>query len=440
MKFFTCVIFLYLYAATSIFCQSNDIIDWKTDLEYLKTQLPELHSNLFSKITKEEYNDEIDQLIHVSEKISSDAMFIKIEQLIAKVGDSHTGTNYTSKITKKYLPMVLYQYEEGIFIVGASEDEKEILGNKIIGFNGFALSRIIDSLKTVFVAENESIINARIPGLLVNYTLLNHFGFATNEKITVQSENYYGIPTEFKIKPVSTNDSDEIDFNFVRFSSKKIKRPSTRAIFSHKYINQDSTLYILYNKCTGREDQQMSVIADSMQLSHSCLNSSNTAAKPLPYFRNFRDSVLVTIRSKPLKKLVIDLSRNTGGNPSQGTRMFEKIAELTKSNNDLKVYVIVGRSTFSAGIIHALELKRLFNATIIGEPTAGKPNFYGGIDSRYLPGSCLRVTFSRYYRSMIKEMSDQEPSTLIPDVIFPLKFQDVVSGHDPVYHWILQQK
>jgi hypothetical protein len=37
-----------------------------------------------------------------------------------------------------------------------------------------------------------------------------------------------------------------------------------------------------------------------------------------------------------------------------------------------------------------------------------------------------------YYRAMLKEMSDQEPSTLILDVIFPLKFQDVFSGHDTV--------
>jgi len=434
-RFYTLIIFYYCLPISG-WGQSIEIIDWKTDLNYLKTVLPALHSNLFNKITAEEFNAGIDRLIAKSEKIAHDDMIIKIEQLLVKVGDSHTGSNFLNRISKKILPFVLYQYEEGIFIVGATEEEKAILGNKIIGFNGIDIRQIMDSLKTVIVAENESIIKARMPALLINFTLLHHFGFAKNETITVQSENYYGIPTEFKIKAVSKDDSDEIDFNYVRFSSKKLQRPSTRAIFGHKYINLDSTLYILYNKCTGREDQQMNAIADSMQMSHTCLKSNQPDTKPLPYFRNFRDSVLAIIQSKPLKKLVIDLSRNTGGNPSQGTRMFEKITELTKSNNDLKVYVIVGRSTFSAGIIHALELKRLLNATILGEPTSGKPNFYGGIDSRYLPGSCLKVSFSRYYRSMIKEISDQEPLTLTPDVIFPLKFQDVVSGHDPVYHWI----
>jgi len=137
MKIFTCLVFTYFSVCLPLLCQSNDIIDWKTDLEYLKTQLPELHSNLFNKITSEEFYNEIDQLMYLSEKISHDAMFIKIEQLIAKVGDSHTGTNFISKLTKKYIPFFLYQYEEGIFIVGATEDEKAILGNKLIGFNGF---------------------------------------------------------------------------------------------------------------------------------------------------------------------------------------------------------------------------------------------------------------------------------------------------------------
>ena len=232
---------------------------------------------------------------------------------------------------------------------------------------------------------------------------------------------------------------EENEINYIRFSNKKIKRPSTRSIFSHKYFGIDSTYYILYNKCTGREDQQMSAIFDSMQLSHSCLKSSVTPSRPLPYFRNFRDSVIGTIQSKPIKKLVFDLSRNTGGNPNQGTIMFEKIAELTKSNKNLKVYVIVGRNTFSAGIIHALELKRLFNATIIGELTSGKPNFFGGTDSRYLPGSCLKVNFAKYYRKMRKEIKDDEPTTLMPDVFFAVKFQDVVSGNDPVFNWINAQ-
>ncbi len=55
---------------------------------------------------------------------------------------------------------------------------------------GFAITQIIDSLKTVLVAENESIIKARIPALLVNYALLHHFGFAESEKIIFRSENF----------------------------------------------------------------------------------------------------------------------------------------------------------------------------------------------------------------------------------------------------------
>ncbi|MBK8625346.1 MAG: hypothetical protein IPN86_07220 [Saprospiraceae bacterium] len=104
-----------------------------------------------------------------------------------------------------------------------------------------------------------------------------------------------------------------------------------------------------------------------------------------------------------------------------------------------KVYVIVGRRTFSAAIIHTMELKRLLNATVIGEPTGGKPSFYGGVDTRYLPSSCLRIGFSRGHRKTTLDEVTANANTIVPDVIFPVTLQNYTSGTDAIYDWILRQ-
>ena len=74
MKFFTSVIFLHFLVLTSLFSQSKDIIDWKTDLEYLKTELPIMHSNLFFQVSQAEYNAAIENLKKQAGVISNDCL------------------------------------------------------------------------------------------------------------------------------------------------------------------------------------------------------------------------------------------------------------------------------------------------------------------------------------------------------------------------------
>lgn len=433
----------------SFLAQDNQKIDWLKDLEYLKTELPLLHSNLFFDVSQDEYNASIENLKKQAGIISDDAMYIKIQQLIVRMGDSHTSTGFISKLPQQYLPIVLYAFSEGIFIVGVMDIDESIMGNKLISINGHPLNTVMDSLKTLYVAENESWHKRKITSIMANYSVLKYFGFVNKEKVKLQLENYYGISEEVVVKPVEIDEIKAEDLEFIKFSGRKNKRPKTTEIFGHKYMPKDSMYFVIYNRCTGRENEQMNAIRDSMEMDMNdyCTRASmknektkvKKDVKPLPYFRLFRDSIFQTVQSQPIKKLVFDLSQNSGGITSQGSLMIAKLAQMVDTTKT-KVYVIVGRKTFSAGLIHAMELKRLLNATIVGEPTGGKPSFFGGSDSRYLPSSCLRVSFAQSQRKTTLDQAFSSANTLTPDVIFPVTFESTTSGIDPIFTWILNQK
>lgn len=428
--------------------QAKISIDWSKDLEYLKTELPVMHSNLFFQYPQASYNADIEHLKSQIGVISDESMFIKIQQLLVKIGDSHTASNFMSHLPNMYLPIFVEAYEEGIFVVGVVNIDGSIMGNKLISINGHPLKTIIDSVKTLYVAENESWHKKNVKSYLVNFDFLKYFGFADKEKVKLQMENYYGIPMEVSVKAIESDEVEKEDVEYVRWSNRKNLRPRTSAIFGHKYFAKDSLYFVMYNKCTGRENAQIQAINDSldMGLSMNCgtktkvSNKSNLKkdVKPLPYFRSFRDSVFHTIKTQPVKKLVFDLSRNGGGATSQGSLMIEQLAQMIDTTKT-KVYVIVGRRTFSAALIHTMELKRMLNATILGEPTGGKPSFYGGTDSRYLPSSCLRIYFARSKRNTSLDKEVLKSESVIPDVVFPVTFESVTSGNDPIFRWILNQ-
>ncbi len=444
------ILVLILWQSVGGNSQSENKIDWQTDLEYLKTELPLLHSNLFFQIDKAVFDCEINQLKAIAPRLDDESMIIKIQQLLVKVGDSHTSSNFKEKLPDLILPFIVYYYEEGLFITGVMDGDDSVLGNKIISINDYPLSTVLDSMRTLYVAENGSWHKLNVPRYLCHFPFLQYFGFAKNKKVKIMTENYYGIQKEITVKPIEGKDIEIDDYSYVRYSGSKNKRPKTSAIFGHTYFAKDSTYFILYNKCTGREYQQIHAIQDSMHQSPTdqpcgaLLNKTalNTALKKpvtvYPYFRNFRDSVLNSIRSLPIKKLVVDLSNNSGGYTSQGSMMIERMVPLIDTNLT-KVYVIIGRRTFSAGLIHAMELKRKFNATLIGEPTGGKPTFYGGTDTRYLPSSCLNISFARSLRKTSADSTVENLNTLNPDVIFLPTFESKTSGIDPIFEWIKKQ-
>ncbi|HEX4568373.1 MAG TPA: hypothetical protein VH138_17185 [Vicinamibacterales bacterium] len=55
---------------------------------------------------------------------------------------------------------------------------------------------------------------------------------------------------------------------------------------------------------------------------------------------------------------------------------------------------MIGGATFSAAIENAMELREKLHATLVGEPTGGRPNIYGNPKTLTLPNSQLKVQYS----------------------------------------------
>lgn len=82
-----------------------------------------------------------------------------------------------------------------------------------------------------------------------------------------------------------------------------------------------------------------------------------------------------------------------------------------------------------------MDFKHLTDAVVIGEETAGKPNHFGEVRSFQLPGSKLTVAYSTKYF----QRTDEDVSTITPDVKIEMSFADFTKGVDPVYEWIKAQ-
>lgn len=80
-----------------------------------------------------------------------------------------------------------------------------------------------------------------------------------------------------------------------------------------------------------------------------------------------------------------------------------------------------------------MDLKKKTEAVFYGEPTGGKPNHYGEIETLTLPYLKLGVSYSTKYFQFV----EGDDPCLTPDVLVELTLDDYRALRDPVLDAIL---
>ena len=138
-----------------------------------------------------------------------------------------------------------------------------------------------------------------------------------------------------------------------------------------------------------------------------------------------------TLAGNGVERLIVDMRNNTGGLATI-LDPWIKVIRSSRFNQPGRLYVIVGRATFSA----AMEASDFFRdetaAIFVGEPTGGMPRFVLRRGDFGLPYFGIRVSYS----SGVENAKDTDP-TLVPDIQTGLTFEQYMNGDDPALDAIL---
>jgi hypothetical protein len=397
----------------------NEKIDWNTDLDYLVKELSEKHYNFFTVKSKEDFLSGINAIKQESKNLNDFQVALKTQQLIAKFGDSHTILNFNQLLNpNQILPIHLFWTSDGLYVLHTTPENEKILGNQVLSINNIPIITVIDSLSTLFAIDNQAMIKSWIPQTISSLQILEYFGFANTEQVILGLKTEANQNQTYILKPSLMNRNNIVSFkpDSLAFCTK-----NQNQVFTDFYYPDEKIYYILYNKCLSKE----------IALEYG----NKEMAENLPSFKEFEEKALNTLTDKSVEKIIFDMRYNGGGNSAQGTAFIEKLAKFLESNSTIKIYVVLGRATFSSAILNAMDFRRLTNAVFVGEETAGKPNHFGEVKGFQLPTSKLSVNYSTKYF----KVTDEDVNTITPDVKIEMSFSDYMKGIDPVYEWVKQQ-
>lgn len=375
---------------------------WVNDIAYLEKTLPRVHKNLYFHLSEQEFTQQLEELKNKVHDYTDEQIEIALNVILAGIGDTHTGSNIGSEFQ---YPLKLHWFAEGIYITGTTKEYQELLYARIITLNGRKMEEVANTLRPLLDGANESWFKTQIIYYLTIPGVLKYFGLSKSDEIELGVELKNGQVKQVKLKPMSYKEYVAIDQ-----SDKAVPLSQSRPDenYWYEYLENEKIIYLNYSSCRQMRDKPFEIFNKE--------------------FWNF-------VKSHEADKLVLDIRKNRGG---ISTILGPFIKELKNSsfNQQGKLYVVIGKDTFSSAVLNTISLKKDTEAYFVGEATGGEPNHYGEVKQFKLPNSGISIRYSTKYFHWL----DQDINTIEPDKVIKETFAAYREGTDPVLEWIMKQK
>jgi tetratricopeptide (TPR) repeat protein len=396
---------------------------WRNDLRYMAEEMPKFHKNLFHTMTREHFASAVNRLNERIPKLARHQIIVEMARIVAMVGDGHTNIAPTRdpKIGFHILPVKLYFFADGLYVRSATTEQSDLLGAKVLNIGNATTAEAYQKVGELIGRDNEMDIKFFAAFLLTMPEVLHATGLIDdpNEaRFVVESAGQTRTVTLKPAGPAAMMPPDT-DLSWlpqpgwidVRDTTRVptplwLKDPTNKYWF--EYLPSARTLYLQVNQIGNKDDESMQV---------------------------FTNRLLTFIDSSPVERLALDLRLNRGGNGEFNRPLLRAIIKANKIDQRGKLFVIIGRSSWSAAQFLINNLEDYTNAIFVGEPSGGKRNSYGDSRRITLPNSGMTVRVSTLWWQEDERDRRQWKS---PELAAELTFENYRNNVDPALKMALE--
>ena len=338
------------------------------------------------------------------------AIVVAIKQLVASIGDAHTGFGFSSAPPMNFFvfPIKVYRYPDGVYVQAAAPAYRNLVGGRIVSIGGVTMDRAEARLNSVADASNVWTKRWWLPFTFRGavFKALGLSSTATSARFEIELGGHSeSVELPVVAKPFSLGyalgapaHSDWVD-----------DRSQTAPLYLQHLERQlwftpapDGVLYV---RC--------SIVGDTDDES----------------FAAFFARVFSYVDQHSVSKFVLDLRMNGGGDNQLTPIVTEGILRRPALNRRGNLFVVIGRSTQSAAENLVDRLQRDTQAVFVGEPTGERPNMYGDPQPFILPASKIEVNVSSLYWQDMGPRDNRD--TTGPEIAAELTERAFESGVDP---------
>jgi tetratricopeptide (TPR) repeat protein len=385
---------------------------WRWDLDFYARRMKQMHWSLYDKVSETDFHAALESLKRDVASLDDDQARARLRKITATVGDGHTVSMVFAEGNKtiRRLPIHLYSFKEGLYVIGASKDHTDLIGANVIAIGSLAADAALAAVRPYISVDNEMGYRNGAPDHLVLPIFLREIGAARDESgadITIRTSN--DAPRNVHLEPVDAavrtpGGFFRSDFTYMHQAGGQAP-PYLRETARNLRLDSDADRKLVYFR--------FGAIADDPDM---------TIAK-------LSEQLFERIEQEHAEHLVIDMRFNGGGNTDLIRPLINGLGGAKRVNREGHLWVIIGRRTFSAAQ-NTVNLINAFDHPIfVGEPTGSRPRFIGESTSFVLPHARTRVYCSSRYWQVLDSTDDR--CWIPPQIAAEPTFADYSAGRDP---------
>lgn len=356
---------------------------WQADLRFLTREVKRRAYAPFGVGSEAQFDKAVEELCRKIPDVTDVQIILELTRLLCLLGDGHADVSPPKghQAFRQALPVQFYHFTEGLFIVAAHPKHRDLLGAQVLQFDERTVAEAIAAVDPLLPRDNE---NGQwpqhlLPRRMQELPLLHALGLTADPhhvRLTIRDRNGEVRTAELETNSDARPAARENAFpcapaGWVHF-------PATLSAPIPSYLqNVEAPYWFEY-----QPDAQLLFLQFNSVQDH-----------PSESLGDFSERLFGVIDDHVVDKLVIDLRWNNGGNTFLLLPLLHRLIG-SKVNARGRLFVIIGRGTFSAAQNFTSLLDKHTEAIFVGEPTGSSPTFVGETVEFKLPysGSWVNVS------------------------------------------------
>jgi len=390
--------------------------DWRGDIDFLTRESERIHPDLFHSLSQSEYSAAANLLKANIPDLAFAEIFTEIKRLVALPAtreDGHSQLTMFQATGFRLFPFRLYEFTDGVFVIGANAPYESAVGRRIAQIGGKDIAEVNMIIDPLITRDNETNVKQKRTLHYVVPEILAALGIIDNAEqgdylLEDQTGNFLTVlvtPIDKEIYRATLQDTTGLPESIAPLTMSDLHTP-----FWMQLLAADNALYIKYNWVFPETESGLTI-------------------------EQFSNNVASSVAANNVQKVIVDIRHNGGGDATTYAPLVGVLSS-PQINQIGKLYIIIGRSTFSAATNFVTQLDLGTNARFAGDPTGGSLNNYGDVQNFALPRSGLGISIPTIYW----QYSPGDPRiTIEPDIPVEWASADYFAQLDPVLEAVLNE-
>lgn len=374
---------------------------WRMDIDYLYDEVRRVNPDYHAAPFPAEVTRRYEQLKADVPRLSDEELFVGMNRMLAPLRQGHTHLFIVPG--DRSLPVRLYAFPEGVFIVQAAPEHASLVGSRVVAFEGMPAEEVLRRAADARNRDGEMELMWSVSTLASTSHLKGLGAIRETAAVTVTVQAPGEPPREVTLTtvPAPAERQDRL------VAPGGVPAPLFLARMDQKHWEQalpeHDAVYVQMNNVSDDADESLAAFGQRLR---------------------------TVLAEQDPQNLVVDLRHNNGGSTNLYVEFLRTVVGFSAQPGK-RVYVVIGRRTFSATANLITDLERLAYPFFVGEASSECCHLNGDPSAVALPYSGIQgeVTGMKWNLSGTvfdgrREMSPQLPVQLTAAAYF--------AGRDPV--------